>query len=354
MLIYIFIGTILLGLLFPNKNIVKFLSVCIGYVIFAFNNMNSDYPIYEYIYQGYYADSVEPGYLLINNFFASSGVDFQTYHLVFASLSFILLLLSWKLLFGKLNAFSLALLYIYPFFSMIITMRWSLAAAITIFSLSLYLKSEQRFRNKVLYLLLIILAASLHYSCFFFVLILFIPKVNITKELFIKIGVIILFSTIFVLSGLPASIVGKLIGSAKIMAWFSAENRIGLGIIVPYFFHLVSFCIYYYAYKSYLKGIQIEGRGEDLFSYQLFCVNVFSFLIAGLYALNFEFFSRLYTIILIVNIGHITYMKQHCGRIRRQLISFYQLMYSLFVFIFMYGNNLERIILQILNNNSLF
>ena len=137
------------------------------------------------------------------------------------------------------------------------------------------------------------------------------------------------------------------------MAWFSEENRIGLGIVIPYLFHFFSFYVFYYAYKAYFSNLKKEGKTNPSLD-QMLTVNLYSFLLSGLYTFSIEFFSRIYIVLYLVNIAYINSIKVYCSKEKRQRITILQFICALSLAMFVYQSSFERIVLTILKNNILF
>ena len=215
MLIFLVVVALLMGIIASKNRGCACIVGFIMWITFAFNTNNPDYSVYKLIFQGYYADSVEPGFLALNNLAASCGVPFQVFFASLATFSLACLFIAWKKWNGKLNGYSLSLLLLYPFFSMITTVRWTVAACFTVLAITIYCKSKRCVRDKIIYLIMLLLSGSFHYSMLIFIFIICVRPAKQSRELILKIGLIASCSAIMFLTDIPTMIISRLIGTKK-------------------------------------------------------------------------------------------------------------------------------------------
>lgn len=152
-------------------------------------------------------------------------------------------------------------------------------------------------------------------------------------------------------------ILAAIFDSQKVLSWFDSSNRIGLGIIIVLSFHVISFLIYDFAYRIYYFKMkrQIGKNNEDIISKKIYSLNLYSFVLIGSYTYNMEFFSRIYTFILLLNCFQISLIAKKIRSKNMYIVNFLQILYHFGMFVFFCQPfNKQGIMAFILQNNYLF
>lgn len=346
---------IILSILFPKSNkVFSFFSIVL-WIIIAFNNDNSDYLIYRFIYAGDYLNSIEPGFVFVLQLFSSFGIPFEVFRGIFTSVALLMLLSSAKKIQIQADCTLLTLILLFPFFFLVIIIRWTFASSIVIKALTDYMFSGRNRKDKFIYILFIAFATLFHYSMFLFAFVAFMPpKTTFSTNNYIKIIAFIIISNIVTIANLPSTILMRVTSNTKVLEWFTGD-KIGFGLIVIMFLHITNFELFVFINKRF-NSIRASMDDEVTIGGTrfLYCLNVYSFLITGLYIYNMEFFSRLYIVIYILDLFWISRIKSYFSVATRRTVTILQLLYAIGIGWFMVYGNVERIIYPILNNNILF
>lgn len=167
--------------------------LCLGYMT------GSDWREYETYYEdGFKSRLVEPGYMLLSNFFSSIGVGFLTFHMVFKCLSCAMILaLIIKLEKGREIYFGIMLWYASFGLFMFINcpFRNTLAVAVALFGFALYMRCNRIW----VFLLVVILSMTFHLSS---VVLLIAPFIRLEKvKSSVLVGVYMLIMAILLVGG---------------------------------------------------------------------------------------------------------------------------------------------------------
>ena len=359
MLIALFIAAIILGLLFPKSKIVRIFQYIVIFIVFVFNDWNQDEISYRRIYSGYYGLSHEPGFDFLCRFCNDRGIPFETFRIVYIAIAVTLLLIALNVLFKDTTNRAYSLILLYPLLPFVELLRNQMALAIVACDVAwLFSLKEEKVKHKVIFAIIILFAATIHYNVLFFLILLLTNDRSPQKSTYSLIVLLSLVSIAICNVPLFRRILSVVFTSDKVLGWFDSTNRIGWGVILAFAFHIISFCIYDYIYKNYSYRVDsiddVESDGYKL-ARRLYSLNVYSFALMGLYTFNMEFFCRLYVFVIIVNSFHISTIIKRIRNKNTSLMSFFQFVYH--VAMFMYFCQVfdeEGIFSFILNNNSLF
>lgn len=359
MLTIIFFMVIILGLLFNKSKLIKILQYACIYIIFVLNSWSEDDVSYRRIYSGYYGSSHEPGFDLLCQECFKKGIPYETFRIIYVSVAVIILLIALHKAFKDAGNRAYSLILLYPLLPLVELLRNFMAIAIVISGILWYFSQEKdKIKDKIIFVLIIFLGATLHYSVLFFLILLLTNEKKPMKRTYVE---IMLLSTVSIaICNLPIFniLLRVFFSSEKVLSWFDSANRIGLGVILVLVFHLISFGIYDYIYRTYFfhakKNQEAIGDVKKI-SKRMYSLNVYSFALLGLYTYNMEFFTRLYIVILLLNCFHVSVMVRRIKTRNMIIISFMQIIYHVAMFIYFCRPFSESgIMAMILYNNYLF
>jgi len=361
MLKLIYFLVILLGLIFRKSKIVRGIQIAAMWVIFALNSWNEDDIIYRRIYSGYYGKRHEMGFDWLCSSCRNLGIPYEAFRLVYVTIGLILLIYALYKLFPKAGNDGYSLLLFYPLLAFVELLRNFFAWAIVLCGIAWYFQQKKKgIRNKIIYALIVLLASTIHYSALFFWVLLLDDGSSPNRESYVK--VILLSISSVVLLNLPiiSRIVRVVFQSDKVSTWFNNSNRIGMGIILIISFHLIQFLIYDQYYRNYSNHGDTENKNKLR---MLYSMNLYSFFLMGFYTYNFEFFSRIYTLLMAIDIMHISEMAGTSndeilvikGTRNELMLMFSQLAFQILLAVFFLRPfSQDGIMSMILNNNYLF
>ena len=351
MLTVIFFVMVILGILINDSKVVRSLQYILIYIIFALNNWNQDERNYRKIYEGYYGNRYEPGFYLLCQKCYKSGISFESFRLVYVSVAILLLLMALHTLFKDSGNRAYSLVMLYPLLPMVELLRNFMAIAIVACGISWYLRHKGAgLNNKIIYTLIIVLATMFHYNALFFLVILLAGENESIKRAYYKVGVLAVASVLICNAPMFSDILNMLVSSEKVLNWFDQSGRIGFGIVLVVLFHFISYVIYDFIFKQYIYSGQCDRISGILYS-----LNVYSFVLMGLYTYNMEFFSRLYTLILILNCFHISWMLTRLKTENMLIGSLVNTIYHMIMFAFFCQPfNGDGIMNMVLQHNMLF
>ena len=309
MLAILYIFSIFLGLIFDKSKIIRYYQFFMIWILFAFNTMNADMDTYRLIYQGYYGDVYEPGFNYWKNIFSDIMVDFDTFRFISVSIVVWAIFRISRDLFNEIHNRAISLLMMFPFLHMVIILRNSLAIAIVLVALTLYFKSNTCFvKDKVKYTLLIMIAACFHYSAAFFLIFLFMKNKANDIENIVKISLILAATFIVVNSSIFGSVLQMLFYSTKVLSWFEDSNRIGDGYFLVAGLHIMELFIVLLANKCHDYKPAYDDDRSLLVERRICSMNAYSMLLLGFYTINMNFFTRIYSVVIILNTINISHL----------------------------------------------
>lgn len=303
MLLIIWIILIFLGLLIPKSKLLTILMVLFMVVVIGFRTQGGDYIIYfnEYKWSVYqtYSDIHYVGYLFIEKYAHSLGIEFDQWLFIVAVVSILLTYSGISRLTNNVNAV-LALYFIYPFTHEAIQVRTFLANSLFIFALPLVLCDEEQDKKRtiikrILFYILSAIACTFHFEAAIYVamitLMLFLPK-KYSKSYVFVFSIILFFLIEF---GILPKIISNF--NTRIAYWIS--GRTGLGIVFP-----IAFTIGIW-YLSQILGkrcvlVEKENPEKQQFYQKLLRLSDFIILLIPMFCYDITF-NRLWRLFLVID-----------------------------------------------------
>ena len=258
----------LVGIFQPKlKNICGGVTFIVLYIVMVFNNNNVDYNSYS---RNYYSGLFEHEnvFSLIEAFFRSIGLSFAQFFAVVLSVCFLLVFITVKRLNVNPSAFCI-LYFLYPFCLDIIQIRNFLAYSFVFFALPLLINNDKK--SKIIYTILVLIAASIHFSCIVYIFIIFyefIKNSNKIKAIYgILTGVFILLT--FNIGRLTSYLdffqttVYKYLNESRV--YEMSINDIGeRGYIVFYGVHFITILLMVLCYKylNQQENVEIQTKNK--------------------------------------------------------------------------------------------
>jgi len=260
-------------------------------LITAYNTDNSDRYFNEWTFYGKYR-AKEPLYAASIKFFRDvAGFDYQQYYALIMCACIVLLLL-FVCRYTRHTTFFGVLYAIYPMPLMISGIRATIAGMIVLNSI--HLLRTKKLKDMILYVFLILLATSFHFSAFIF-LILLIADTNFNDHSILALsGLLVLSGFLLIFTDLFNKLIPAFIIEGGGGKWFEGKNL--NGFIVATIFHIFFYFVFllFYLKLGSCKELKIKNSflSENM---KLFGrINSVSVLFIVLYVFNYLFFGRLY------------------------------------------------------------
>ena len=264
------------------------------WILFGFNNNNADYQTYKRIFEGKLPNH-EVGFIFITQFFHTLQWSYQDFlKLISFIILFILTIDIAK--YCKNVPFVLILFILYPFFLNCVQYRSFFSMVIALRALP-YLIGEKKI-DILKYIILILLATSIHYiACFY--LLLLLSKINIPhKQLFPSICVLSIFIAILIVTNFIQAVAHLLFSSIKVDNVL--ESRAQLGFIVAWSWHILGFILFQQIYNRHLIYINTT---KQILSHKIlkkiYTIQVLMLTLLPFYIITSSFF-RLYQLSIIL------------------------------------------------------
>ena len=253
------ISGILLFLSFIRNNSKRFFYILIifMFLMFAYSYKTADWGIYLNKFYNYSSVTLrsEPIFGFLNKTISDLGFEFR-YFLIFVS-GFICFIYYKILKKYNKSCFILALYFIFPFIMEVSQIRFACAAPLIILALIINAKEEQTKKNKILAILLIVIAGLIHYAGLLSLIYLFFNKRSkketvmiVITILFIMLSLNFLLSKVNYLSG-SSSLVNKINFVIKLNADKSTSSLMLSTFRILLFFG--GFCFLYFLFVSRKK-----------------------------------------------------------------------------------------------------
>lgn len=300
MLFFLYIFLIFLSVfVFKNNKKLKYF-VCIFMLLLSF--MATDAPdylnyesIYNYIAAGHFYTDAGIGWYYLCLVFSKIGVSFRIFKTLMVFLSFVLLSVSLNknVKSNKKNNFWMLYL-IFPLLLDCIQFRFLLAVSILLFSYQFW--NSSKFKDVLLSILFILIASSIHSTCYFFLLIYIflrlISKNTKFSNIFVIYFSIILSTIIFINKSFIVPFLGLFVNQARVERYLLSGTGAGLlNIFINFILMLISYKIVsYIAYKKPNNEVNFVKK-----------INVLSFLLLPLMIYDANFI-RLFRVIWILDI----------------------------------------------------
>lgn len=215
----IYVCLIIVGIFRRNSKIVSFILLFYMWSLIGLNTYTPDYASYEAVFNGtYYGLNMDVGFDLCCGFFHSLGLTFQQFRMVWALL-YILLVSNFVFRNTKNPNFVLGLMLICPVLLDVSGIRSSVAYLI-VMNFSMLLRVPTC-KNKILFVVGVLLASTIHITSIFFLIFLGLNR-EMTKLqtlivfFFVGVASIVIYSPLF---NLMASILYKVTGIYAVQKW---------------------------------------------------------------------------------------------------------------------------------------
>lgn len=299
----------LLSLIFPKSRLVTGLFFLFMWTLWGWNTWNGDYDAYEKIFLGIENGvSAEGGYWLLNSFFKLFVEDFQTFLII---ISFVVLFCIYRFVirYSPYPAF-FSLLYFIIFIMEFVFIRDYMASTLFIMALYLVFRGD---KNRIIYfVLLLLLASSIH--TFYLLFFIFLPciKCNSTFLLHKWLKYIVLINILVILLGnVLIPYFGNYIG-AKV-AYYAGTG----GITTSSYALLLIVLIIIFTYK-----LSPNVWKERVLIRVLYNVNVLSLLFVGIFFYIPYASSRFLRVLFVLDILFIMISYVYAKGLNKKLIAF--------------------------------
>ena len=189
------------SLIFTKSKLITILFFIFIWLLMGWNFWNGDYELYKEMYDYNDASSLivsnyEFGYKYIMSMFLAKGKDFQYF---FTCMSFLILLifLIFILKFSKLPALVTTIFFLIFLPLDYVLLRNTIAFIIMLVAFAYLLKNIKN--NKLIFIILVLLAGTIHFSAFFYIIFLLafrVTRISVIK-VFIAIGVLLILYIVF-------------------------------------------------------------------------------------------------------------------------------------------------------------
>lgn len=366
-IIFIFIGIIIISMFYAML-CKKKRSLCIAVILLILliilmggNSDNIDYTIYNNMYNSsfFYKDI---GFGILINISKFIGLDINYFRLMISIIGLLLIHKSLIKMTSQKYYFFYLIYFIYPFLFDVVQVRNFLAMSIFIFATTFLI--ENRLKNKLIYILLIICAASIQKVALVYLLVILVVDFEGNKKIY-KYGILIIigFSIILGLNkSLTLTVIRSLAGiypsALKGIDSYMSVNT-NYGWIISWFQQIINFFII----AQINKYINLES--SDVTNKQrryiklIYNINLLMFVFLPLYVLD-ENFTRIFRNVMPLNwialcsaIG-----KKRLKSIlktktinRYQLIQLISILFAILLFCLMARDYWESIIIKIFTRN---
>ncbi len=291
------------GFIKQNSRLIALLLFSFLWIMFGWNRGNADYANYERGYawaHGAFSINSELGTQLLYKLFILFGLEYKHFLIVIS-------LVGLSLIYNTIKKYTdgvalvLSLYLIFPFVIDVVQARNFLSMSIVLYA-TRFLIDESR-RGILKYLILILLATSIHYSAIFYTSLLLIKRKSISSLTILSLS--LTFIGLFIaFTNLLPNLALKFIPAAKVSHWFN--NRLNWGILVAAVIYALNFLLVYYSYHK-IRSIREQNDNGNIireekyrFVEAVYKINIILLLLFILYVFNMIFF-RLYRNILILN-----------------------------------------------------
>lgn len=340
---------VILGLIFKKSKILFLCQIIFAWILLAFNTDSADYIVHLNIFNSVQKDisiiSNKGGlYSLICYFFRSNNLEFEIMNILLNTLAMIVLIVIINKLTDKV-CFVTSLFFIFPYFNYVIQKRFFLASVIIV--LALYFELRNRKGDRIISVILCIVAAQIHVTAYTYLVYIFLFRVPMKKLK--KILPIMILLSIILIPVLP-KLALIVFPASKVELYFL---KLKLGIDDALFwtcFHLLFVLIIYILYKKNKS----EG---NIFLEKVLKLNLISLIFVSLYYYEPTFF-RIFRTLLIFNYICLANMQLNGVAIKKKMffITNFQICYALFSFIVVHiivSMGFDKIILPIFESNMI-
>lgn len=221
---FITIVLFILGIIFKKSKIVFYSLLIWMWILFGWNSNNADYNNYIFAYENAEyllgINFYEVGYRWLVYISKIFGLSYQQFLILVSGIGLSLMSSSIKK-YSKNPTFVLALYLFSTFFTNVVQVRSFIATAIIIYAIRYLVEGSKR--GIIIYGLLTIIATTIHFSAFFYILFVFCKMIN-KKVLLIGALSITILSYFISTSGFVQHILLSVVDVEKVVNWISGRN----------------------------------------------------------------------------------------------------------------------------------
>ncbi|MFR0496452.1 EpsG family protein [Limosilactobacillus reuteri subsp. suis] len=239
----IWFTNIILVIAKKRSKIISFFSFIISFVMFAGNNSNPDYVVYQWAYDQHNIEGFEPGFKFLVSIFQSLSLNYQEMLMVIQMISLIMIWICIRNVTPNINAFWAIYFFAQQFID-IIQWRNYIASVFLLCAIILLYRDK-----RVLSLLFTIFASSFHITFSIFVVFVLFDiirkdssKARIKNSYIIVIGAIIVIYAIgyvinmFSGNGISSTMITQILGMDARYQSYSGSTR--FGSIIPFIVYI--------------------------------------------------------------------------------------------------------------------
>lgn len=358
-----------------HSKILTILLISFLWILFWGNYQNPDYNNYlrNYNWIAFSGDTIfnsigsEFGFRFLMKIVSYCKVNYTVFVVIISFIGF-LLIYSTVIKFTRNTNYVFVFYFFTPFFLDVVQVRNFLAMSIMIFSIR-YLFIEQK-KGKIMYILAILLATTIHYSSILYLPMIFISKTNKKKMIKLIVAVSVLGSIIILLGNNFWPVIGdsicKILNIEKANIWF--ENRTRFGYLLFFGMQAMSFLMIRIARKNVNRNLK-DGDDSQIstttvtyeqngykFIELLYWINIFAFAFFPLYILD-STFTRLMRNLLLLNYIGFSFTSDSFkrGSNNKILFNFGVVIYVVVLFLIqIYIPFKDNVLGAILKNNLIF
>lgn len=298
MLYFITVVVLIISLInIARKNKKYYLLLLLLLLIFAGNDFNADYLLYERIYNNFSEyNKFEFGYNFLIKIANFMGIKYQGFIIIISLIGFLLII---KALKDKSNINYVLFCYaLYPFLLDVTQVRFFLSTAIFINFVPLLTQKNKL--STIKYIFGVLLAASIHMSALVF-LIFLIAKMKF-KQIF-KFQIVfftIIVTIIIIINGNKIPFINNLmeiLSGSKYVVYF--ESQVRFGFLIPLFYYISSILLLNWSNKTLALRANNEYINSDIIS--------FSKIVLDLHIVSLAFFPLFF-----INLQFIRFYRSLC------------------------------------------
>lgn len=304
-LLFLYIIIIIAGVCFPKARVLFYIEFVLAWFLIAGNYDNADYANYLHRYDMGKEVLLDAGFSVLCYFFDTLGFDYQGFKSILSLLCLLLVFRTIKKV-SLRPAFIGSLFLLFPFILDVIQFRNFVAYSI-VFAGIPYLY-ETGIKNAIKYVIIVIIATSIHFSAIFYLLFL-LSKIRL-KSWHIALGILM----VFVAKEFFKAFFSDYLDTDK-LEFFDSPSK--LGALFGSFVIIMNCIIIYYVYKSKKKCMITSNK--DFFTMRfnagnmwLLCNVLLVFIIPFL--LDNGNYYRIFRNIIILNMAYIdnaTYLRKN-------------------------------------------
>ena len=325
------------------------------WLLYWSNTLNPDYYNYLRMYNSIQAGAPifnelrsEFGYRILMKIATYFNFSFTVFLAVLTACSYLLIHSTVKKYCKNYN-YVYSLYFIFPFFLDVVQIRNFVAMSIFIFAVRYLLKNS--FKSKLKYIILILLASSIHYSAA-----LYLPMIliNVKRKNLLVRGIVLfsILGSIMILINdkqipLIPSLISSIFPSDKILEWFRSKTN--LGFLLFWFMQMLSFLVLYFTKSLIKKKNKFPNAKEEILFVELtYWINLLAFIYLPFYLLE-STFTRLMRNIISLNYISFAIVNDNLRNKKilfNIIIVFYVLFFSVIELYIPYKDNVVNAILK--------